>query len=191
MYDFTLSPAAVQDLPFIFNGAAKAAPSRLDGVEAALVRSHPSIVVLDANEALSYVRYATDRIAWMIRALSSLTLAGGLFILVVGVASTRLRRMHEAAVFKTLGAARGRLLGIAAVEFGCLGFYAGVAGVILGTLAANASLVFLFHSPPAGLRWSVAAVVVAGAAAASTLAGWLACLPILKSRPMLVLRLDP
>jgi len=190
-YDFTLNPAAARDLPFIFNGAAQVAGDRLPGVEAAVIESHPSIVVLSANEALSYVRYAMDRIVWMIRSLSGFTLLGGLLILALGVSSTRLRRMQEAAVFKTLGAARARLLGIAAVEFGCLGLYAGIVGLILGVAAANAALVLLFHTPPARVRWSEAALGVAAAGGASTLAGLATCLPVLRPRPLVVLRLNP
>ncbi len=189
-YDFTLNPAAVRDLPFIFNGAAKATPARLTEIEAQIIEAHPGIVVLNANEALSYVRYAADRVALMVRSLAAFTLAGGVFILTIGITSTSLKRMHETAVFRTLGATGGKLLRVTAVEFAALGLFAGTTGVIFGTMAANAALRLLFDSPPAWPGWVASALLIGVAAVASTVAGWLACLPILRRKPLVVLRLN-
>jgi putative ABC transport system permease protein len=189
-YDFTLNPAAVRDLPFIFNGAAKVAPARLAEIEMHMIESHPSIVVLDAGEALSYVRYASERVAWMVRSLSVFTLCTGIFVLMLGVTSTSMRRVHETAVFRILGATKGKLAGIMLVEYASLGLFAGATGAAFGTIVANAALVFLLGIPPSWPGATALALFITVAAVATTAAGSLACLPILKSKPLPVLRLD-
>jgi putative ABC transport system permease protein len=128
-----------------------------------------------------------DQVALVVRFVSAFAILAGAIILASTVAGTRLRRTREAAVLKTLGARRGRLVAIFSVEFAILGAVAGFMGGALAT-AFSRLLLTRFLDAPFRLELLPNLATILLTTGLAIAAGWLASLRILRQRPLEVLR---
>jgi putative ABC transport system permease protein len=104
------------------------------------------------------------RVAAVIRFLAAFTVAAGLVVLLGAASATRLERLREAVLLRTLGATRGQLAGALVVEYLALGTLAALTGIALGAGAAWALARWLFEVPflaPAGPLAALAAATAA------------------------------
>lgn len=162
-------------------------PPRGGETAAELVRAFPSVTLLDVSALIGEVRTLMDRASRAVEYLFLFTLAAGLLVLYAGIQASREARLREAAVLKTLGMRRRRLLAAVAVEVGTLGLLAGLlaagaAGLIGRVLAEQ---VFDLAYSPAPWLWLLGAT--AGALGIGA-AGMLAALPQVLTPPWQVLR---
>ena len=139
------------------------------------------------RDGIARVAATLDGIAAATRWAALATLSTGLMVLVGAAAAGERRRVYEAAVLKTLGATRGRILASFALRAGLTGAAAGLVAIAAGGLAGWAVTVFVLDGDFrfAGLN---ALAIVAGGALASLLAGLAFALRPLAARPAQVLR---
>jgi putative ABC transport system permease protein len=103
-----------------------------------------------------------------IRGASAVALLASLLVLAGALAAGHRARLYDAVVLKTLGATRGRLIAVYAVEYGALGLATAIVGLGAGTLAAYGILTRVMHLSfgfeVAGPLWvaSLAIVVTVG-----------------------------
>ena len=116
-----------------------------------------------------------------------MTLVTGIVVLVGAAAAGERRRVYEAAVLKTVGAARGLILRSFALRSALLGAAAGIVALAAGVIAAWAVMVFVMDAPYRFEPVS-ALVIVAGGALASLVAGLVFAVRPLAARPAQVLR---
>jgi putative ABC transport system permease protein len=175
---FVFSPDAFRGAPFT-NLATLAFP---DGAtterELALLRTIsaalPGITIVRIKEALETVNGLVGRIAWAVRAASSITLVASILVLAGAFAAGRRQRVHDAVVLKTLGATRGRLIGAFALEFLGIGLATAVFGLLAGGLAAwfvltnVMDIAFSFLAGPAIGAAALALVLILGFGLAGT-----------------------
>ena len=134
----------------------------------------PGVTSVRIKEALETVNGLVGQIAWAVRAASSITLVASVLVLAGAFAAGRRQRIHDAAVLKTLGATRARLIGAFVIEFLGVGLATAVFGVIAGALAAWFVLTnvmeieFSFLAGPAIGAASLALVLVLGFGLAGT-----------------------
>ena len=110
-------------------------------------------------------------------------------VLLGSISMTRFQRSYEAAVLKTLGATTRRIAAMLTVEYGLLGFLAGVIGSAGALVLSWAVSAFVLDVP----RQSTPAPVVAGMLASSalvTVVGILASLDVLGRKPLATLRAE-
>jgi putative ABC transport system permease protein len=185
--EFLFNRPALAGFPAQWFGTARMAPERVAAFQRDAYRRFPSVTVINAADVLTIVQEVVDQVAVVVRFISAFAILAGAIILASTVAGTRLRRTREAAVLKTLGARRARLVAIFSVEFAILGAVAGVIGGALATLFARLLLLRLLD---AQFRFEVlpnlATVLLTAALALVT--GWLASVRILNRRPLEVLR---
>ncbi|MBI4873273.1 MAG: FtsX-like permease family protein [Acidobacteria bacterium] len=186
-YGFVFNRAALAGFPAQWFGAVRLPPARVAQFQREAYRRFPTVTVINAADVLNIVQEVIDQVALVVRFISAFAILAGAIILASTVAGTRLRRAREAAVLKTLGARRKRLVAIFSVEFAILG---AVAGLIGGALATAFSRLLLARLFDARFRFeplpNLATILLAvGLALAS---GWLASLRILRQRPLEVLR---
>lgn len=185
--EFLFNRAALAGFPAQWFGAVRMAPNRVAAFQREAYRRFPTLTVINAADVLDIVQQIVDQVALVVRFVSAFAILAGAIILASTVAGTRLRRTREAAVLKTLGARRGRLVAIFSVEFAILGAVAGLMG---GALATAFSRLLLTRFLDARFRLElvpnlVTILLTTGLAIA---AGWLASLRILRQRPLEVLR---
>jgi putative ABC transport system permease protein len=133
------------------------------------------------------VQDVVDQVSLVVQFISGFAILAGAIILASTVAGTRFRRMRETAVLKTLGARRGRLIGIFSAEFAVLGAVAGLLGSLLATAFSRLLMTRLLDAP-FQFDWRSNLFTVLLTALLAVGAGWTASLRILNQKPLEVLR---
>lgn len=128
------TPAALAGAPYSSIATIDATPE----AEAPLIRAigagFPNVTAIRVRDAIERVASTLDGIAAATRAAASITLLTGLVVLVGGAAAGEGRRAREAAILKTIGATRARILASFALRAALIGAAAGL--VALGAGAA-------------------------------------------------------
>lgn len=185
--EFLFSREALKDLPVQWFASARMPGTQVARLQRDVYARFPTVTVINAAEVMSIVQEIVDQVALMVRFISFFSIAAGVIILASTVAGTRVRRIREAAVLKTLGANRSRLTGIFSWEFLILGAVAGLMG---GLLATAFSRILLLRLLDAQFRFdwvpNLLAVLFTSILAVAT--GWLASLRVLSQKPLEVLR---
>ena len=140
------------------------------------------------------VRDAIDRVAGTLKALASatswgagVTLLTGFIVLIGAAAAGEKRREFEAAVLKTLGASRAKILTSFAIRSAILGATAGIVAIAAGALAAWCVMTFVMDADFAFEPVSAITIVTLGALA-SLIAGLLFAIRPLSVSPSRILR---
>ena len=81
------------------------------------------------------------------RFLAFFSLVTGAIVLVGSVSASRLQRIREAVLLKTLGATRRQVLQILVAEYTALGALAALAAVVLASIAGWALAKWVFEAP--------------------------------------------
>lgn len=181
------SPGALDGAPTTFIATARVPPPEEARLQSAVVAAFPNVTAIPVREVLERVTAVLDQIALAMRLVAGLSVLSGLVVMAGALAITRYQRLYQSVIFKALGATRGFLARVFAVEYALLGAGAGLCGTALAALLAWAVLRFAFDVP-----WSWApAILVTGLIAAIGLAlavGFLGTYRLLGQRPLGVLR---
>ncbi len=136
---FVLRPGpAVDRTPQTHIGFVNLAPSPdAQGLlQRALVAEFPNVSAIDVGEAIASLREIVGNVTFAVTLVGAVTLVSGVLILVGAVALTRVQRLYEAAIYRTLGAGTRLLATMVAIEYGLLGTLAGALGA-LGALGLS------------------------------------------------------
>jgi putative ABC transport system permease protein len=91
-----------------------------------LVRTYPSVTVIDIEATIEQVRAVMDQASLAVQYVFLFALVAGILVMLAVVQSTREERLYESAMLRTLGARRSVVLAGVAVEFAALGLISGV-----------------------------------------------------------------
>jgi len=183
----TMNPAALQGAPHTFIATVYAE----EAAEAAILRdvskAYPNVTAIRIRDAIGRVTEALEAIATATAWAAAATLVTGFVVLIGAAAAGERARVYEAAVMKTLGATRGRILASFALRSALMGAAAGGVAIVAGGLAGWAVMVLVmegeyFFEPVSALA------IVAGGVFATMAAGLLFALRPLAARPAQVLR---
>ena len=188
-FPIVLDPAALAGASLGDVAIAKASRAEERRATLALGGPFPQVNVISVREALEAAADLFDRLALAIRAAAAVAALAGLLVLAGAIAAGARARAKEAAILRVLGATRGQILGLYAIEYGAVGAIAGVAGVALGYGAAWPVVVKVFETAWS-VDWTGVAALIAGAAALAGLGGVLAALQALGKRPAATLRAE-
>ena len=145
-------------------------PSQQIEVTNQLIKAFPNLLVLDVANIISQVQKVIEQVTKAIEFVFLFTLLAGLTVLYAAIVSTQDERIHEAAIFRTLGAKRRQLAGAWAAEFAILGGLAGLfaaaganaLGYVVGEYALNLSYTFNPWIWLTGLFAGIVGVTAAG-----------------------------
>jgi putative ABC transport system permease protein len=187
-FSFVFLPGALEGAPQVFYAAVNLpdAAGRA-ALQRAIVARLPNVTGFDVSVVFQLVQRILDRIALVIQFMAVFSVAVGLVILLGAIATTKYQRLREAVLLKTLGATRGAVARVMAVEYGVLGaISAGVGAVAAGGLSWGL-VTRVFEG-----RWDLSVPVYAAGWALATLVivatGLLSSVDILLKKPLEVLR---
>lgn len=162
-----------------------------EAAEAAILRdladAYPNITAIRVRDAIAQVTRVVDGIAAATRYGAAATLLTGFLVLIGAAAAGERSRSYEAAILKTLGASRRRILASFALRAALLGAAAGLVALGAGVLGGWAVARFVMETDFAVI-WPSAIGIVLGGALASLLAGLAFAWRPLRVRPAQVLR---
>lgn len=181
------SPGALDGAPGSFIATARARPADEHRLQSAVVAALPNVTAIPIREVLERVTGIMDQIALAVRLVAAFTIVVGLIVLAGALTATRYQRLYQSVILKVLGATRGVVARIFAVEYALLGALAGLGGTALAGVLAWAVLRFVLDIP---WTWQPGTLVagVAGSTGLAVLVGFLATFRLLGERPLRVLR---
>ncbi len=147
----------------------------------------PNITAIRVRDALDRVAAALKSLAAATSYGAGATLVTGFIVLIGAAAAGERGRIFEAAVMKTLGAARGRILLSFALRSAFLGAAAGAVAILAGALGGWAVMTFVMDTSYSFEPVSAVAIVMGGALA-TLFAGLAFAWRPLATRPARVLR---
>lgn len=183
----TMNPAALQGAPHTFISTVYAEEEAEAAILRDVSRAYPNVTAIRIRDAIGRVTEALEAIATATAWAAAATLVTGFVVLVGAAAAGERARVYEAAMMKTLGATRGRILASFALRSALMGAAAGGVAIVAGGLAGWAVMVLVmegtyFFEPVS------AVAIVAGGVFATMAAGLLFALRPLAARPAQVLR---
>ena len=183
----TLNPSALAGAPHTYISTVYAAPEAEAAILRDLSQAYPNITAIRVKDAIDRVTEALGAIATATGWAAAATLLTGFVVLIGAAAAGERARVYEAAVLKTLGATRARILASFALRSAFLGAAAGIVAIVAGGIAGWAVMTFVMESRYVFEPVSAIAIVLGGVIA--TLAAGLAfALRPLAARPAQVLR---
>lgn len=164
-----MSPRALDGYPATFISGARI-PDRDKGALVELVRTHPTVSVIDIDAILLQIKGILDKVSLAVQTVFVFTLAAGIAVLFAAVQSTIDERRFESAMLRALGVRRRTVLSGVLTEFAALGFAAGLLASAGASILAAIVTVQLFDleysfNPTlwiAGLAGGITLVCVSG-----------------------------
>ena len=162
-------PGVLDDYPSSYITSFHLPPKKADLMNH-LIKSFPNFLVIDVASIIDQVQRVMDQVSRAVEFVFLFTLLAGFAVLYAAIASTQDERIHEAAIFRTLGAKRSQLVRSWAAEFAIIGGLAGIfaaagasaLGYAIGEYALNLSYSFNPWIWVTGLVTGVVGVTIAG-----------------------------
>ncbi len=183
----SLDPGALAGAPHTHIATIYAAPADEAAILRDLAAAYPNITAIRVKDAIERVSEILAGIAAAITWGALATLVTGVIVLVGTAAAVERARTYEAALLKTLGAARGTILANFALRSALLGVAAGVVALVAGCAGAWAIARFVLETDYVFAPGSAALVIALGIGA-TLLSGLAFAWRPLAARPARVLR---
>ena len=156
-------------------------------VQTQLVRAFPNVSALDVTRVQEAVERVLERVNAALRFLGLFIAAVGVVVLAGALATSRIQRLRETALLRTLGARRVQVRSVLVTEYLALGTLASLTGLTLAVVAAAAlargvfEVDYLPDVPSLAVLWAVVTVltVIVGFGSGAGLLGR-APLPVLR-----------
>ena len=181
------SQGVLDSAPSTWIATARAAPADEAAVQSAVTAAFPNVTAIPVREVLERIATVLDQIALAIRLLAGVSIATGLIVTAGALGVSRHQRLYQSVILKTLGATRGVVARVFAIEYALLGVAAGLCGGILAAALAWGVGRWALDIGWAGSPLTVAAGVAAAALLALAV-GFLGTFRLLGRKPLGVLR---
>ena len=140
------SPGSLDEMPTTYISSLRIEKEQ-QSVLVRLVRTHPSISVIDLDSILQQVRGIIEKASLAVQAVFIFTLAAGIAVLFAAVQSTIDERRFESAILRALGARKRTVFSGVMAEFAALGAAAGILASAGASILAAIVAVQLFELP--------------------------------------------
>ncbi len=151
------------------------------------VSRFPNVSMIDLSLILGTLNDILGKVSLIVRFMALFSVFTGVIVLVGVVTNSRLQRMQESVLLKTLGGSRNQILKIMSIEYLFLGMIGAVTGVVLAYAATWILATFVFNISFIPAFIPVVAVI-GGISAITITVGMLASTGIYRQSPLEVLR---
>jgi putative ABC transport system permease protein len=128
-------------------------------VQSRVVDGYPNVSTIDLSLVLSTFQDLFNKLSYVIRVMALFSIITGLIVLIGAVVVSRVQRIEESVLLKTLGASKSIVQRITAIEYFFLGLFAALTGIVLSLAAAWALSYFVFEGPFVLPGWTLAAAL--------------------------------
>ncbi|HKL68468.1 ABC transporter permease [Salibaculum sp.] len=183
----SMNPAALQGAPHSWISTVYAEPQAEAAILRDLAQAYPNITAIRIRDAIDRVLVVLGGIASATRYAALATLITGFLVLIGAAAAGERARTYEAAVLKTLGAPRARILRSFALRAALLGLAAALVALAAGMAGGWAVSTYVMETGFTPI-WTNALAIVLGGVVTTLLAGLAFALRPLSAKPARVLR---
>lgn len=143
---FVFPKGVLEPAPKIFVLTTKTTDEAAAGVfQRELVTAFPNVSAIDLNLILETINTFFDKVAFVIRFMALFSIITGLVVLAGAVVNSKYLRMKENVLLRTLGAMKKQIIAMTLIEYGYLGFFAGLTGVGLSVISGWGLATFFFE----------------------------------------------
>jgi putative ABC transport system permease protein len=188
---FVVFPEGVlESAPQFYAVVARAASTQASAqLQRAVVEQFPNVSVIDLSLVLNTLNQILSRVTYAMRFVALFTILTGIAVLASAVLGSRMQRLRESVLLRTLGAPRSLVLISVIAEYLFLGALGSIAGALLGVVASWA-LSYYFFGASVALFVMPAVIIPALVTAATVLAGVLGCWGLLRTPALETLRAE-
>ena len=183
----TMNPSALQGAPHSWISTVYASPESEAKILRDLATMYPNITAIRIRDVIDQVIEVVNGISAATRYTALATLVTGFLVLIGAALAGERARTYEAAVLKTVGATRTRILWSFALRAALLGLAAGIVALAAGILSGWAVTTFVMEGDYMVI-WSNAFLIIGGGVMASLVAGLAFAIKPLAAKPARVLR---
>ncbi|MDG1953688.1 MAG: ABC transporter permease [Polaribacter sp.] len=112
-----------------------------------LVKSFPSVSILDLRQIYTIVEDILLKISWIINFMAFFSILTGIIVLIGSVRNSKYQRIKESVLLRTLGAKSKQILQITALEYVYLGMLGSLVGILLSLVSSQLLATLLFKEP--------------------------------------------
>ncbi|RKK01904.1 FtsX-like permease family protein [Pseudoroseomonas wenyumeiae] len=187
--NFTLiaSPGLLEAAPHTHIATLRGDAAQDAAVLRAVTDAFPNVSGIRVRDALDAVGTIMQKLGTAISAVAAVTLLAGGLVLAGAMAAGQRRRVRDAVVLKVIGATRAQVRRAWMVEFGLLGFTAGVLAAAIGTAASWGVARYVMKTDWVFLPVTLA-VTVLGCTLLTLVLGYAGTALALRARPAPLLR---
>jgi putative ABC transport system permease protein len=159
-------------------------------VQRDLVGAYPNVSALDFSRVQEAIDSVLGRVRQAVAFLGGFSALAGIIVLVGALATSRMQRLREGALLRTLGARRRQVLGVLFAEYLALGTIATASGLVLALVAAAIIMPQVFEIAYT-MRVGSAVLIWLVVVALTVVTGLLGSRDLLAKPPLAVLREAP
>lgn len=160
-----LSPGLIDKAPHSFLATVRVSSKDEEPLYRAVTDAFANVSAIRVKDAITQVSAMLQQLSVGVGAAALVTIVAGLLVLAGAIAANQRARLYTAAILKVLGATRGQLFAIYAIEYGLLGVTCGALAIGFGSTIAWAIAKYVFDLPfDFDLRTAAFTVIGGGAA---------------------------
>jgi putative ABC transport system permease protein len=144
-FAIVFAPGTLEAAPQTEIATARTTPDSETTLEQRVTDQFPNVTAIHVKDALDAIARILGQIAAAVRVTAAITLLAGTLVLAGAVAAGHRRRVYDAVVLKVLGATRGDVTRIFAVEYGLLGVITATIAAAIGSAVAYLLLTRVMH----------------------------------------------
>lgn len=152
-----------------------------------LVMRFPNVSLIDLRLILSTVNDLFDKLGAVIRFMALFSIAAGLVVLAGTVINSKFVRIKENVLLRTLGARTAQIDRITLIEYGYVGLFSTLTGMIL-SLGGGYLLTTFFFKITFAFSWPELVTMAMGVVFLTVLIGWWNSREVIATPPLQVLR---
>jgi putative ABC transport system permease protein len=182
-----LSPGIIDKAPHDYLATVRVEGADEEAMYRAVTDKFPNVSTVRVKDAIAAVNGLLQQLSDGVRAASLVTILAGLFVLAGAISAGQRARLYDSTVLKVLGATRGRIAAVYAIEYGLIGIITGLIALAAGTLGAWLVVKYVFDVDLV-FDAGAALLTVVGGGAATLLFGLGAAWAALSAKPAALLR---
>lgn len=159
-------------------------------VQRSLVGAFPNVSALDFSRVQEAIDAVLSRVRQAVAFLGAFSALAGIIVLIGAIATSRMQRLREGALLKTLGARRSQILTVLFSEYLALGSIATASGLVLA-IAASAIVVPQVFEMDYTLRLGAVSMIWLVVVSLTVVVGLIGSRDLLRRPPLPVLREAP
>jgi putative ABC transport system permease protein len=152
-----------------------------------LVLQFPNVSLIDLRLILSTVNELFNKLGLIVRFLALFSIITGLVVLAGAVINSKFVRIKENVLLRTVGARTGQITKITLIEYGYLGLFSALTGMIL-SIGGGWLLTTFFFDIRFAFDWNELSIITVGVIALTILIGWINSREVINTPPLQVLR---
>ncbi len=186
-YVLVFNPAALEPAPYTLAATIAVDPKAEGAINRAVAEGFPATTMVRVKDVITEVGKLLNQLAAAIAAAASVAVLAGIAVLAGAVAAARRTRSYDAVLLKLLGATRGQVLLVQALEYSALAIL--LCGIALGLGSAAGwfvtTRIFELQWTP---DWPIVLATVAAGGFGTLIMGLIGTIPVLRARPAEALR---